>query len=139
MAGPVSGSKRCHCCGSTRNVIRAALGFQAEPFQEPGGVGPPRPGDQPGLAEQNVDAGVPGPLLAREAPDLIQISEVGNVPLRAQLRGDRARLARLTMLNARPRKIIFVGPAKMGHLLVCARSFWILLYLVPTCTLSEGR
>jgi len=55
---------------------------------------PPRPGDQPGVIEQHVDAGVPGPQLAREIPDLIKMGEVGDVALRAQLRRDGARLAR---------------------------------------------
>ena len=59
-----------------------------------GGDGPLRSGDQPGVVKEHVDAGVPGPQFARQIPDLVEMGEVGDVVLRARLRGDGARFVR---------------------------------------------
>jgi hypothetical protein len=59
-----------------------------------GGDDPLRPGYQPGVVKQHVHAGVPGPQLAREIPDLVEMGEVGDVAFGARLRGDGARLVR---------------------------------------------
>jgi hypothetical protein len=47
-------------------------------------------GDQPGVVDQDVDPRVPGCQLPGELANLIEMREVGDVPIRAQFAGDCA-------------------------------------------------
>jgi hypothetical protein len=64
-------------------------------------------GDQPGVVDQDVDPRVPGCHLPGELANLIEMREVGDVPLRAQFAGDCAGFAadRPTTTTAAPRSL----------------------------------
>jgi hypothetical protein len=47
-------------------------------------------GDQPGVVDQEVDPRVPGCQLSGELANLIEMREVGDVPIRARFAGDCA-------------------------------------------------